>query len=134
MTSIKRGEVYMADLEVVDGSVQHGYRPVVIIQNNIGNKHSETTIIVPITTKKEDKWYIPTHVKVNRMKELDSRSKAMCEQIITISKTRLKTRVGTLNRRKMIEMNLALAISILPGCVDAICQMYKMKSKFKDIA
>ena len=134
MTSIKRGEVYMADLEVVDGSVQHGYRPVVIIQNNIGNKHSETTIIVPITTKKEDKWYIPTHVKVNRMKELDSKSKAMCEQIITISKTRLKKRVGALNRRKMIEMNLALAISILPGCVDAICQMYKMKSKFKDIA
>ena len=134
MTNIKRGEVYMADLEVVDGSVQHGYRPVVIVQNNIGNKHAATTIIVPITTKKENKWYMPTHVKVNRMKELDSSSKAICEQIITISKARLKKRVGSLNRRKMIEINLALAISILPGCVQAICQMYKIKNRFKDMA
>jgi len=134
MMNIKRGEVYMADLEVVDGSVQHGYRPVVIVQNNIGNKYAATTIIVPITTKKENKWYMPTHVKVNRMKELDSSSKAICEQIITISKARLKKRVGSLNRRKMIEINLALAISILPGCVQAICQMYKIKNRFKDIA
>ena len=134
MNSIKRGEVYMADLEVVDGSVQHGYRPVVIVQNNIGNKYAATTIIVPITTKKENKWYMPTHVKVNRMKELDSSSKAICEQIITISKTRLTKRIGSLNRRKMIEINLALAISILPGCVQAVCQMYKIKNKFKDIA
>ena len=133
MNSIKRGEVYMADLEVVDGSVQHGYRPVVIIQNNIGNKFAPTTIIVPITTKKDEKWYMPTHVNVNRMKELDSSSKVMCEQIITISKTRLKKRVGSLNRRKMIDINVALAISIIPGCVEVICQMYKIKNKFKDI-
>ena len=77
MNSIKRGEVYMADLEVVDGSVQHGYRPVVIVQNNIGNKYSPTTIIVPITTKKENKRYMPTHVNVTRMKELDSSSKTV---------------------------------------------------------
>ena len=133
MNNIKRGEVYMAALEVVDGSVQHGYRPVVIIQNNIGNKYAPTTIIVPITTKKDEKWYMPTHVNVNRMKELDDGSKVMCEQIITISKKRLKKKVGTLNRRKMIDINVALAISVLPGCVQVICQMYKIKKKFKDI-
>lgn len=133
MNSIKRGEIYMVELEEVEGSVQHGYRPVVIIQNNIGNKYSPTTIIVPITTKKDNKGYMPTHVRINQMKELDRNSKAICEQIRTISKDTLGKRIGSLNRRKMIEINVALAISVIPGCVGAICQMYKIKNKFKDI-
>ena len=102
-------------------------------EKQIGNKYSPTTVIVPITTKKDEKWYLPTHVNVNHMKELDSSSKVMCEQPRTISKTRLKKRVGSLNRRKMIDINVALAISILSGCVEAICQMYKIKNKFQDI-
>lgn len=133
MNSIKRGEIYMAELEVVGGSVQHGYRPVVIVQNNIGNRFASTTVIVPVTTKKDDKQYLPTHVRINRMRELNYNSKVMCEQIITISQERLKKKIGSLNRRKMIEVNVALAISIIPGCVEAICQMYKIKNKFKDI-
>lgn len=106
------------------GSVQCGYRPVLIIQNNTGNRYSPTVEIVPITSKKENKWYIPTHVRIGQNKHLESDSVILCEQIQTIDKTQLGTRVGTLKRRKLLEVNFALAVSILPGIVDYLCKKY----------
>ena len=119
----------MANLPEIGGSIQHGYRPVVIVQNNIGNKFSPTTIVVPVTTKKKNKNYMPTHIKVNRLKELNKDSVVLCEQILTINQKDLEKYVGTLNRRKMIELNVALAVSIIPGFVEAACQMYKIKNR-----
>jgi len=129
MINIKRGEIYMANLPKAGGSIQHGYRPVVVVQNNIGNKFSPTTIVVPITTKKKNKNYMPTHIKVNRLKELSKDSVVLCEQILTINQKDLDKPIGKLNRRKMSEINVALVVSIIPGLVEAACQMYKIKNR-----
>lgn len=117
----------MAYLGHNNGSVQCGYRPVLIIQNNTGNKNSPTVEIVPITSKKEDKWYIPTHIRIGQNKHLDPKSVILCEQIQTIDKNQLGKRVGNLKRRKLLEVNVALATSILPGIVDYLCEKYDLK-------
>lgn len=119
----------MANLPKAGGSIQHGYRPVVIVQNNIGNKFSPTTIVVPITTKKKNKNYMPTHIKVNRLKELSKDSVVLCEQILTINQKDLDKPIGKLNRRKMSEINVALVVSIIPGLIEVACQMYKIKNR-----
>jgi len=111
------------------GSVQCGYRPVLIIQNNTGNRYSSTVEIVPITSKKENKWYIPTHVRIGQNKHLESDSVILCEQIQTIDKSQLGTRVGTLKRRKLLEVNVAIAVSVLPGIVDFLCDKYGLKAE-----
>lgn len=129
MANIKRGEIYMANLPKAGGSIQHGCRPVVIVQNNTGNKYSPIIIVVPITTKKKNKSYVPTHIKVTRLKELSKDSVVLCEQILTINQRDLGSYIGKLNRRKMIELNVALAVSIMPGLVETACQMYKIKNR-----
>ena len=118
----------MAYLGHNDGSVQCGYRPVLIIQNNTGNKYSPTVEIVPITSKKEDKWYIPTHVRIGQNNHLDHNSVILCEQIQTIDKSQLGKRVGTLKRRKLLEVNVAIAVSVLPGIADYLCNKYGLKT------
>lgn len=123
----------MAYLGHNNGSVQCGYRPVLIIQNNIGNRHSPTVEIVPVTSKKEDKWYIPTHVRVGQNKHLLPDSVILCEQIQTIDKSQLGKRLGTLKRRKLLEVNVALAVSILPGIVEYLCKKYDLNvERLKD--
>ena len=99
MKKVKRGQIYYADLSPVVGSEQDGFRPVLILQNDTGNKYSPTTIVAPITSTKPDSR-MPTHVRVN-VEGLVSGSVALLEQIRTIDKRRLDDYVGKLNKDMM---------------------------------
>ena len=109
---IKRGDIVYIDLEKLhNGSIQDGYRPCVIIQNNIGNKHSPCVIVCPLTSR--GKKSMPTHVDVGIEDGLYSDSVVLCEQIQTRCKSEIKTRaILHLSDSKMEEINKALAISI----------------------
>lgn len=106
---VKRGEVYYADLSPIVGSEQGGVRPVVIVQNDKGNKFSKTVIIVPIS-KKMTKPPIPTHV-IFTSEHLDYVSMILCEQVRTIDKKRLHQWICTLDTVTMSKIDLALKIS-----------------------
>jgi len=112
---IKRGEVYVADLSGSIGSEQTGTRPVVIIQNNIGNQHSPTVIVACITTKAK-KTGMPTHIIV-RMSEgsLSRRSMIMAEQLRTIDRKRLRDRIGTVDDLTQQQIDKAISISLALG-------------------
>lgn len=108
---IHRGEIYYADLSPVVGSEQGGMRPVLIVQNDVGNKHSPTVIAAAITSKM-DKAKLPTHIAVNASScGLAKNSVVLLEQIRTIDKTRLKERMGELDTGSMSAVNSALSIS-----------------------
>ncbi len=106
-----RGELYYADLNPVIGSEQGGIRPVLIIQNNIGNKHSPTVIVASITGKSK-KSTLPTHCYIGEHTGLERNSYVLLEQLRTIDKRRLKEYVGALGRDEMISVDQALAISV----------------------
>ena len=109
--NIKRGEIYYADLSPVIGSEQGGVRPVLIIQNDVGNKYSPTVIAAAITSQK-DKSNLPTHIKLETDNcGLSKESIVLLEQIRTIDKKRLKERMGKLDESAMGEINRALSIS-----------------------
>jgi mRNA interferase MazF len=108
--SIKRGEIYYADLSPVIGSEQGGVRPVLIVQNDIGNKHSPTVIAAAITSQK-DKAKLPTHIELNSGCGLAKDSVVLLEQIRTIDKRRLKEKMGELDTTSMTQVNNALSIS-----------------------
>lgn len=109
---MKRGEVFLADLSPVKGSEQGGKRPVVIIQNDVGNKYSPTVIVAAITAK-INKARIPTHVEIGKTNHhLDKDSVILLEQIRTIDKNRLIEKLTVLSEEKMSEVNQALAISL----------------------
>ncbi|MGN0748091.1 MAG: type II toxin-antitoxin system PemK/MazF family toxin [Christensenellales bacterium] len=109
---IRRGEIYFADLSPVVGSEQGGIRPVLIIQNDVGNKYSPTVIISAITSQLS-KAKIPTHVELSaREYNLPKDSVVLLEQIRTIDKRRLKEKVSELDNKKMREINLALLVSL----------------------
>ena len=110
MREIKRGDIYKADLSPVVGSEQGGIRPVVIVQNNMGNRYSPTIIVVPITTRLNKK-NLPTHTKLNNSNLLKE-SIALMEQIRTIDKSRLIEFIGVLNESEMNRITEALRISI----------------------
>lgn len=107
---MKRGEVYYADLSPVIGSEQGGLRPVLIIQNDTGNKYSPTTIAAAITSKAE-KTDMPTHVKI-QVEGLSKTSLVLLEQIRTIDKSRVKEKIAMLNQENMKLIDRALAISV----------------------
>jgi mRNA interferase MazF len=109
--SINRGDLYYADLNPVVGSEQGGIRPVLIIQNDVGNKHSPTVIIAAITSK-SGKAILPTHCLLSADAGLDRDSVALLEQIRTIDKRRLKDYVGALGQEDMGEVDRALAVSV----------------------
>ena len=109
--SILRGDLYYADLNPVVGSEQGGVRPVLIIQNDVGNKHSPTIIIAAITSKAM-KATLPTHCALSERAGLDRDSIVLLEQIRTIDKRRLKDYVGTLGQEDMQGVDRALAISV----------------------
>ena len=109
--SILRGDLYYADLNPVVGSEQGGIRPVLIIQNDIGNKHSPTIIVAAITSK-AGKAMLPTHCPLSVESGLDRNSVALMEQIRTIDKQRLKDYVGALGQSDMQEVDRALAVSV----------------------
>lgn len=109
---IKRGDIYYAELNPVIGSEQGGTRPVLIISNDIGNKHSPTVIVAPITSRVHTKAELPTHTLVKEFEELDKNSIILLEQIRTIDKQRLREYLGTLDGRFLDKADKALAISI----------------------
>lgn len=110
MRTIKRGQIYYCDLSPVKGSEQGGYRPVLIIQNDIGNKYSPTVIAAVITTRKT-KANLPTHIWLNAECGLPKESMVECEQVRTIDKTRLKELMGQVSQEVMSEIDKGIKIS-----------------------
>ena len=110
--TIKRGDVFYAELNPVVGSEQGGTRPVLIISNNIGNRHSPTVIIAAITGRTQTKAKLPTHTEVKDVEGLDRDSIILLEQIRTIDKQRLKNHMGTMPNNIMARVDKALAISL----------------------
>ena len=108
---VKRGEIYYADLSPVVGSEQGGVRPVLIVQNDIGNKYSPTVIAAAITSQR-DKTNLPTHISVDAQGcGLSKDSIVLLEQVRTIDKKRLKEKMGSLNTGDMGKVNHALTVS-----------------------
>ncbi len=109
---IKRGELYYADLSPVVGSEQGGIRPVLVVQNDVGNKYSPTVIAAAVTSK-INKAKLPTHIELNAIEYgLSKDSVVLLEQIRTLDKRRLKERIGELTPNKMIMVDDALLISL----------------------
>ena len=109
---VKRGDIYYADLSPVIGSEQGGVRPVLIIQNDIGNKYSPTVIVTAITSQ-INKAKLPTHVEISSEEYgLNKDSVILLEQIRTIDKRRLKDRIGHINDELMVQVDQALMISL----------------------
>ena len=108
---IKRGEIYYADLSPVVGSEQGGVRPVLIVQNDIGNKFSPTVIAAAITSQK-DKSALPTHIEVDAVNcGLAKDSVVLLEQVRTIDNRRLKEKMGSLDTADMGKVDHALSVS-----------------------
>ena len=110
--TIRRGDIYYAELNPVVGSEQGGTRPVLIISNNMGNRHSPTVIIAAITSRVQTKSKLPTHTTVNDFEGLDMDSVVLLEQIRTVDKKRLKQYMGMMPTETMARVDKALAISI----------------------
>lgn len=109
--TIRRGEIYYADLSPVVGSEQGGVRPVLIVQNDIGNRHSPTVIAAAITSQKE-KSRLPTHISIDAIDcGLAKDSVVLLEQVRTLDKKRLKERMGELDSSSMNKVNSALSVS-----------------------
>ena len=110
--SIKRGDIFLADLSPVVGSEQGGIRPILVIQNDIGNKYSPTIIAAAITSKLT-KAKLPTHIELPKEEyHLPKDSVVLLEQIRTLDKTRLKEHISSLSPFKMQEVNRAMLISL----------------------
>ena len=108
-SEIRRGDLYYADLSPVVGSEQGGVRPVLVIQNNIGNKYSPTIIIAAITSQ-INKAKLPTHI-ANEY-GLNKDSVILLEQIRTIDKKRLREKIGCLDKNMMLKIDNSLQISL----------------------
>ncbi len=109
--NIKRGEIYYADLSPVVGSEQGGIRPVLIVQNDVGNKFSPTVIAAAITSQRF-KNNLPTHIRVNADNcGLAKDSIVLLEQVRTIDKRRLREKMGNLDKQDMYKIDKALSVS-----------------------
>lgn len=109
---MRRGDIYYADLRPVIGSEQGGIRPVLIIQNDIGNKHSPTVICAAITSKM-NKAKLPTHIELNASKyDMVKDSVILLEQLRTIDKQRLKEKICHIDEELLQRVNHALMVSL----------------------
>ena len=109
---IRRGDIFYADLRPVIGSEQGGIRPVLIVQNDMGNKHSPTVICVAITSKM-NKAKLPTHIEISAAKySLVKDSVILLEQIRTIDKSRLREKICHLDKEILKKIDKALSISL----------------------
>lgn len=109
--TVRRGDIYYADLSPVVGSEQGGVRPVLIVQNDVGNKFSPTVIAAAITSQR-DKTNLPTHIEVDaRDCGLAKDSIVLLEQVRTIDKRRLREKMGALDNGSMGKVNEALSVS-----------------------
>ncbi|MCD7895031.1 MAG: type II toxin-antitoxin system PemK/MazF family toxin [Erysipelotrichaceae bacterium] len=109
---VKRGDIYMADLNPGFGYEQCGIRPVLIIQNDKGNKYSQTTIVACISSSVKSKARLPTHVYIKARKALSSNSIVLLEQIRVIDKDRLIRKIGFLEQAEMARVDTCLKISL----------------------
>lgn len=108
---VKKGDLFFADLSPVVGSEQGGIRPVLVVQNDVGNKYSPTIIVAAITSQTKTK--LPTHVQLNATQGgLSKDSIVLLEQLRTIDKQRLRERIGTLNEKQIPDIEKALSISL----------------------
>ena len=111
-TEIKRGDLYYADLSPVIGSEQGGVRPVIVIQNNIGNKYSPTIIVAAITSQ-INKAKLPTHIEISANEYgLSKDSVILLEQIRTIDKKRIREKIGCLDNNMMLKVDNGIQISL----------------------
>jgi len=108
---VKKGDLFFADLNPVVGSEQGGVRPIVIIQNDKGNKYSPTTVVATITSR-QTKKPLPTHVEIKVGNGITKKSIVMLEQIRTIDKARLLEHIGTLEQEDVKRIDEALVISL----------------------
>ncbi len=109
--NIKRGDIYYADLSPVIGSEQGGIRPVLIVQNDVGNRFSPTVIAAAITSQ-QTKAKLPTHIPIGAMTSgLSKDSVVLLEQVRTIDKKRLREKMGTVDQNSMKEINNAITVS-----------------------
>lgn len=109
--TVKRGEIYYADLSPVVGSEQGGVRPVLIVQNDVGNKYSPTVIAAAITSQHE-KSNLPTHINLSaECCGLAKDSIVLLEQVRTIDKRRLKEKMGAIDTNAMNKVDKALSVS-----------------------
>ncbi|MGL5437492.1 MAG: type II toxin-antitoxin system PemK/MazF family toxin [Lachnospiraceae bacterium] len=112
LNNVVRGDMYYADLSPVIGSEQGGIRPVLVIQNDTGNRHSPTVIVAAITSK-STKAVLPTHVAIpSTPNGLKQDSTVLTEQIRTIDRRRLKEYIGRLEPQQMVEIDLAMLTSL----------------------
>ena len=108
---VKRGDIFYADLSPVVGSEQGGTRPVLVVQNDVGNKYSPTVIAAAITSR-INKAKLPTHIEIDAARYgLNKDSVILLEQVRTIDKRRLREKIGKLDEVQMIKVNDALSIS-----------------------
>ena len=107
---IKRGDVFYADLDPIIGSEQGGIRPVLVVQNNVGNKYSPTVVVLPISSAK--KTNMPTHIRICGAKMLQKNSVILAEQIRTIDRNRLRNYVGSVGFEIMEKVDRAVKISM----------------------
>ena len=111
---IKRGDIFFADLSPVVGSEQGGLRPVLVIQNDVGNKYSPTVIVAAITSQVKTK--LPTHVEIGMLGNgLTRNSVILMEQLRTIDKTRLKEKIGHIDEPAIQKVQSALSVSLGMG-------------------
>lgn len=106
-----RGDIYIAKLNPTIGHEQGGVRPVLVIQNDVGNYHSPTIIVAPLTSRTH-KTSLPTHVCISDRAKLEKNSIVLLEQIRTLDKSRLGDFLGKLNAMEMIAVNKAISISL----------------------
>lgn len=111
INKIRRNEIYLANLGKTVGSEERGVRPVLIIQNDIGNKHSPTTIIIPMTRRIENQNSIPTHIKIKAFGKMKYRAIIMAEQIKVIDKRRLIKRIDILPEKYVNVVDRAIKIA-----------------------
>ena len=111
---IYRGDIYLANLNPYKGSEQGGKRPVIIIQNDVGNHYSPTVIVTAVTSRFFKKRALPTHVPLDN-EEPEKNSLALLEQIRTIDKSRLIRKIGRVPEEKMKEINQAIHVSLSLG-------------------
>ena len=109
--AIRRGDLFYADLNPVVGSEQGGIRPVLVIQNDVGNHFSPTVVAAAITSRKA-KNSLPTHILLENVPGLAPTSLLLLEQPRTIDRKRLRGYIGRISKEKMLEVDTALAISI----------------------
>ena len=109
--AIRRGDLFYADLNPVVGSEQGGIRPVLVIQNDVGNHFSPTVVAAAITSRKA-KNSLPTHILLENVPGLAPTALLLLEQLRTIDRKRLRGYIGRISKEKMLEVDAALAISI----------------------